>query len=125
MWSSCSPDFGSASLLDRLRQIEPRILFGVDGYHYAGKRIDCLPALQEVVDNLPSIEHVIISQFVGDEPDTASISNAQSFTALLGVDAELNFAPVEFDDPLKTDVCRDCGICIDYCPTGALSKPRE
>ena len=36
------------------------------------------------------------------------------------------FAPkvvVDFDDPLKTDVCRDCGLCIDYCPTGALSKP--
>ena len=30
---------------------------------------------------------------------------------------------VDCDDPLKTDVCRDCGICIDYCPTGALSKP--
>ena len=30
---------------------------------------------------------------------------------------------VDFDDPLKTDVCRDCGLCIDYCPTGALSKP--
>jgi NADH dehydrogenase/NADH:ubiquinone oxidoreductase subunit G len=30
---------------------------------------------------------------------------------------------VDFDDPLKTDACRNCGICIDYCPTGALSKP--
>jgi predicted molibdopterin-dependent oxidoreductase YjgC len=30
---------------------------------------------------------------------------------------------VDFDDPLTTSVCRDCGICIDYCPTGALSKP--
>ena len=30
---------------------------------------------------------------------------------------------VDFDDPLTTEICRDCGICIDYCPTGALSKP--
>ena len=32
---------------------------------------------------------------------------------------------VDFDDPLKTEVCRDCGICIDYCPTGALGKPTQ
>jgi len=32
---------------------------------------------------------------------------------------------VGFDEPLTTDVCRDCGICIDYCPTGALSKPLQ
>ena len=48
IWSSCSPDFGSVSLLDRLKQIAPKALFGVDGYRYAGKRIDCLPALASV-----------------------------------------------------------------------------
>src|SRR5947209_2035372 len=40
VWSSCSPDFGSTAVADRFTQIEPVVLFAVDGYHYGGKRFD-------------------------------------------------------------------------------------
>ena len=40
IWSSCSPDFGPASVIDRFAQIEPKVLFAVDGYSYGGKRFD-------------------------------------------------------------------------------------
>src|SRR6185312_5387041 len=48
IWSSCSPDFGVQGVLDRFGQIEPKVLFAVDGYHYAGKTHDCLARLAEV-----------------------------------------------------------------------------
>ena len=40
LWSSCSPDFGASSVLDRFRQIEPKVLFVVDGYRYGAKDFD-------------------------------------------------------------------------------------
>ena len=48
-WSSCSPDFGIQGVLDRFGQFEPKVLFTADGYHYAGKRVDSLRPIGEVV----------------------------------------------------------------------------
>ncbi|MFO1091625.1 MAG: acetoacetate--CoA ligase [Hyphomicrobiales bacterium] len=60
IWSSCSPDFGPAGILDRFRQIEPRVLVSYSGYVYAGKRHAMRAKLAEVVAALPSVELVII-----------------------------------------------------------------
>jgi acetoacetyl-CoA synthetase len=98
VWSSCSPDFGSASLLDRLRQIEPRVIFGVDGYCYGGKTIDCLPRLAAVVDELPSATSVVVSRYVG--VGRVSLPGALSFDELIETDAPLQCVDVAFDHPL-------------------------
>lgn len=100
VWSSCSPDFGSDSLLDRLGQIEPKVLFGVDGYNYAGKTLDCRPILQEVLDHLPSVENVVISNYLnaGDPPEMRAITH--TFEKLAARNAELEFTAVSFDHPL-------------------------
>ena len=55
-FSSCSPDFGAAGVLDRFGQIEPRILFAVDGYKYAGRDHDIRAKLAEVASGLPTVE---------------------------------------------------------------------
>ena len=55
VWSSCSPDFGAASVIDRFAQIEPKVLLAVDGYRYGGKdfdRRDTVAALQEAMPSL-------------------------------------------------------------------------
>src|ERR1035437_5691126 len=64
VWSSCSPDFGAAGVLDRFGQIEPRVLFAADGYRYAGKEIDSLDRVRAIVNAIPSIERVVVVPFL-------------------------------------------------------------
>ena len=56
IWSSCSPDFGTRSVIDRFKQIEPKILFAVDGYQYGGKAFELQPAIARLQEVLPSLE---------------------------------------------------------------------
>jgi acetoacetyl-CoA synthetase len=76
IWSSCSPDFGVNGVIDRFGQIQPRVLFCADGYRYAGKEIDSLSRVQEVVARIPEIEHVVVVPYLSSTPDTTSIMNA-------------------------------------------------
>ncbi|MBX9976663.1 MAG: acetoacetate--CoA ligase [Alphaproteobacteria bacterium] len=66
IWSTCSPDFGASALIDRFGQINPKILFITDGYFYNGKTFDVLGKLPEILDAIPSIEHVVIIPYVSD-----------------------------------------------------------
>ena len=59
VWSSCSPDFGVQGVLDRFGQIEPKVLFAVDAYHYNGKSHDVLGKLKDIVPKLPSLSREI------------------------------------------------------------------
>jgi acetoacetyl-CoA synthetase len=99
-WSSCSPDFGSASLLDRLTQIAPKVLFGVDGYRYAGKLIDCLPTLASVARSLPSVTQVIVTHRAGDDRAAGGWPRTQRFAELLADGGEPRYGSFPFDHPL-------------------------
>ena len=59
IWSACSPDFGSRSILDRFQQIQPKLLFAVDGYRFGGKDFDRRNELAKLIEGLPSLEHLI------------------------------------------------------------------
>jgi acetoacetyl-CoA synthetase len=89
-WSSCSPDFGARSVIDRFAQIEPRVLLAVDGYRYGGRDFD----RDEVVAD--------IHAQVGGRLVRLGYLDASGFDAgFLGpVDAELELTPVPFDHPL-------------------------
>jgi acetoacetyl-CoA synthetase len=100
IWSSCSPDFGIASLLDRLGQIEARVVFGVDGYYYAGKRIDCLATLRSVSGRLPTVEHVIITRYAGSGRRSRNWPEAIDFDALPAADPEPPYRHLPFEHPL-------------------------
>ena len=69
IWSSCSPDFGVKGVLERFAQINPRVLFAIDGYRYNGQSFDVLESVATVVAGLDSIEHVIIAPFLNSSPD--------------------------------------------------------
>ena len=69
VWSSCSPDFGVKGVLDRFGQIEPKVLFCADGYRYAGKEIDCLTRVREIVSSIRSIERVVVVRYLRDDAD--------------------------------------------------------
>ncbi|HET6443964.1 MAG TPA: acetoacetate--CoA ligase [candidate division Zixibacteria bacterium] len=103
IWSSCSPDFGSRSVLDRFQQIEPKLLIAVDGYQYGGKVFDRRSILAEMQSGLPSIEKtIIISQIPGEE-ETKSADSSIFWHELIdqyGDADELAFEQVPFDHPL-------------------------
>ena len=102
IWSSCSPDFGPASVVDRFAQIEPKVLFAVDGYRYGGKdfdRRDTVAALQEA---MPSLERTVVLPYLDSDPDLSPLRDATSWEELRasGEGAELAFERVPFDHPL-------------------------
>jgi len=100
IWSSTSPDFGIKGVLDRFSQIEPKVIFSVDGYLYNGKHFDSQEKLRGILGELPTIEHVVMVDFTG-KPDLESIPNALSWESLaLPVEGEMNFVQLPFDHPL-------------------------
>jgi acetoacetyl-CoA synthetase len=102
-WSSASPDFGVQGVLDRFGQIAPKVLIAVDGYHYNGKRIDCMGKLAEVVAKLPSVEDVVVVSYVHAAHDLSAIRDAQmwsDFVAPHRFDCEIPFVELPFDHPL-------------------------
>src|SRR5690606_13226663 len=100
IWSSCSPDFGVTGVLDRFGQIEPKLLIATDGYYYNGKTIDSLERVRKVVDELPSLERVVVVPFVSETPVVDGIRNAVRWQDFLSDDTEIKFEQVPFDHPV-------------------------
>lgn len=65
VWSICAPDMGTLAVLDRFKQIEPKVLIACDGVTYGGKNYDRMSVVQELKDALPSVQHVILHDNVG------------------------------------------------------------
>ncbi len=65
VWSVCAPDMGTNAVLDRFRQIEPKVLIAVDGVTWAGRDIDRLGVVQELRAALPSVRHLIVLRNLG------------------------------------------------------------
>jgi acetoacetyl-CoA synthetase len=99
IWSSCSPDFGVNGVVDRFGQIEPKVLFATNGYHYNGKRIDSLPVVDGIIAAIPSIETTVIVPFVESGP-RAGAPSIMTWDEFAVPGAELDFAPVDFNHPL-------------------------
>ena len=101
VWSSSSPDFGIKGVLDRFRQIEPKVLFAADGYQYNGKRINSLDKLKEILTELPSVEKVVVVPFESENPDLSGINKGVLYGEFLPAEApSLEFVQLPFDHPL-------------------------
>jgi acetoacetyl-CoA synthetase len=68
IWSSASPDFGVQGVIDRFGQIEPKVLFTVDGYWYNGKPQPILERVSTIVAQLPTVGQVVVTPYLGDRP---------------------------------------------------------
>jgi acetoacetyl-CoA synthetase len=87
VWSSCAPEFGVRSVVDRFAQIEPKVLLAVDGYRYGGKEFDRSEAVGQLQRQLPTLERTFVLPYLaGGEWELAP--------------AELEFAQLPFDHPL-------------------------
>ena len=73
IWSSCSPDFGTAGVIDRFSQISPKILFIGDKYFYNGKKINILERLPEIINKVPSIKKIVVVPYPGTEIEKKNI----------------------------------------------------
>ncbi len=102
VWSSCSPDFGPASVVDRFAQIEPKVLFAIDGYRYGGKDFDRRETLARLQAEIPSLERTVVLPYLDPKPDLSSLRDAMRWDELLatGEGTELDFDRVPFDHPL-------------------------
>jgi acetoacetyl-CoA synthetase len=102
VWSSCSPDFGASSVVDRFAQIGPKVLLGVDGYRYNGRDFDRLDTLAGLQDQIPTLERTVVVPYLDSTPDLSRLDDVISWAELLATEqgAELEFEQVPFDHPL-------------------------
>jgi len=102
VWSSCATDIGPQAALDRLGQIEPKVLVSVNGYFYKGKVFNCLGNAAEVARAIPSLRKMVIVSYAGDKPDLRNIPNAVHYEDFLAKDTEpaLQFEQLPFDHPV-------------------------
>ncbi len=101
VWASCATDLGAQATLDRLGQVEPRVLFIVDGYYYKAKTFNSLINAEEVVRGIPSLEKVVVVRYTGAESDISHIPNAVYYDQFLAKEKqpEVQFEQLPFDHP--------------------------
>ncbi|MFI0983114.1 acetoacetate--CoA ligase [Streptomyces sp. NPDC021093] len=96
VWTSCAPDFGARSVLDRFQQVEPVVLFAVDGYRYGGKTHDRTDTVAELRRELPTLRAVVHIPLL----NTPAPSGTLEWSSLTESDNEPVFEQVPFDHPL-------------------------
>ncbi|HEY1622005.1 MAG TPA: acetoacetate--CoA ligase, partial [Streptosporangiaceae bacterium] len=117
IWTSCSPDFGATSVIDRFAQIAPRVLIAADGYVYGGKRFDRRAQAEQIAAALPGLHALVTVSYLGSDVTPPSVTTEPvttepvtsapgltrlSWAELAGRDAggELSFTQVPFAHPL-------------------------
>ncbi|RDE31429.1 acetoacetate--CoA ligase [Parageobacillus thermoglucosidasius] len=99
IWSSCSPDFGAGSVIDRFQQIEPTVLFTIDGCQYNGKEFDKRPIVDELRKKLPSLKKTILLPYLRKNEQERDDS-ILLWDEIIQEKAELSYEYVPFDHPL-------------------------
>jgi len=100
IWSACSPDMGRIAVLDRFRQIAPKVLITVDGYRYGGKLHDRRELIRELLAELPGIDHMVLLPCLDAPADPAGYANCMTWAAATAGNAPLEVEHVPFDHPL-------------------------
>ena len=100
IWSSCSPDFGVNSVVDRFSQIEPKLLIAVDAYQYNGKAYDKTDVVKELLNRLPTIEQLVLVPY-SNKTSTNKFNKSVTWMQIMQTACQdLHFEAVEFDHPI-------------------------
>lgn len=102
IWSSASPDFGTQSVIDRFKQIEPKVMFTVDGYQYGGQSFDRTEVVQNIQAEIPTLEATIVIPFLNNNPEKSAYTQPLLWEEAVhsGTKTELTYEHVNFNDPL-------------------------
>ena len=102
VWSSCAPEFGTRAVVDRVQQIEPKVLLVVDGYRYGTKEVDRSAEVAQIRAALPSLAATVLLPYLRAEAGAASevVPDAVLWDDLVGEPADLAIDAVPFDHPL-------------------------
>ncbi len=132
IWSACPPEFGIRSVLDRLEQIDPKVLLVVDGYRYGARAVDRRAEIAEIRAALPNLAATVVIPYL--DPDLEPIPGTISWDQLRAETAPLRFEPVPFGHPLwilfssgttglpKPIVHGHGGITLEHLKMGALMQ---
>jgi acetoacetyl-CoA synthetase len=105
IWSSAAPEFGARSVIDRFAQVEPTVLFGVDGYRYGSKDVERLDVVAQLERELPTLRRTVVLPYLEpglshERGDLEGLRDAMTWDQFLAFEDELTFAPLAFDHPL-------------------------
>ncbi len=104
IWTACSPDLGTPSVLDRFAQLEPRFFFCVDGYRYGGKPYVRLDQIRTLLEGLPSVESIVFVPKLDKQQTEVPIDGATSWNALIesgkNAGTDMEFTQLPFAHPL-------------------------
>ncbi len=98
VFSSCAPEFGVQSVVDRWQQTEPVLVLAVDGYRYGAKTVERRAEVERIVEALPSVRTLVWLPYL--DPDAPAPNGATTWDALLAEPGELAFERLPFDAPL-------------------------
>jgi acetoacetyl-CoA synthetase len=99
IWSSCSPDFGVQGVVDRFKQIKPKILITSDHYFYNGKKINILEKVNKVLEEIPSINEVLVFSY--NKKEKLNLDNFKDFDEVLNhSELDETFERFEFNHPI-------------------------
>ncbi len=102
IWTCCSPDFGPNTVKDRFEQVQPKVLFAINEYHYNGKTIPRKAEVEEIARQIQSIGHTIHIPNTG-ETSLSPITRAKNSLwsdVIQQKTPPLAFEPVSFDHPV-------------------------
>ncbi|HTY20209.1 MAG TPA: acetoacetate--CoA ligase [Geobacteraceae bacterium] len=102
VWTSCSTDFGTFGVLERLGQIEPKVLFTADGYRYGGRSFESLDRVREIASTVSSIIRVVVVPYLNEYPRIGNIHRAVSYEEFVSGEggADMNFVQLPASHPL-------------------------
>ena len=100
IWSSCSPDFGTRAVIDRFGQLDPKVLFVVDGYRYGGRDFDRTGELADIERALPALRATVVLPYLRADATPTRTEARMSWAELASESAPLEFAQLPFEHPL-------------------------
>lgn len=100
IWSSCSPDFGAQAAVDRLGQIDPKILFICDGHQYQGKKHPGGEKIKQLHAAIPSLQHIIVCPNINEPIDLSTLTKVHFWQDFLKQETACTFVSLPFDHPI-------------------------
>jgi acetoacetyl-CoA synthetase len=100
VWSSVGTELGVKAVVDRLSQIEPKVLVTIDGYSYKGNYFDLLPNVENIVKSIPSLEKVIVVKSNKKQTNIQNIPNSVFYDDFLSQEKKIQFKQLKFNDPV-------------------------